>query len=197
MLIPIVLLAILPVAQIDDDPAWSKEVVVRHGVERVVRYQARIAGEYLIVKAIHRDGWHTYAMDNELRAADALQGKTSLGIEQGTEVQVERGLELDGVWLQTEPQDLSKPELRWFTYGFDQTSLFACRVKNVNSGDVALRIRGQACSGETCCQVDVELKLLAVNPPSIAPTPSQAEQLQTLLKGLVPIKTRFRAAEQR
>ena len=78
--------------------------MVRQGVDPVVRFQARFEGDYLIVRATHTNGWHTYAMDNELRAATALKGKKSLGIEQGIDVKVESGLELDDRWLQTEPQ---------------------------------------------------------------------------------------------
>lgn len=193
-MIIILLVALLPVALADDDPGWSKEVVVRQGVDPVVRIQARIVSGYLIVRARHERGWHTYAMDNELRAAAALAGKKSLGIEQGIDIRVERGLELDNRWLQTEPGDLSQPEIRWFTYGFDETALFACRVKEVTSDQVVLRLRGQACSGETCCQVDVALKLTTIRPPADEPPRSSADQVQEMLKGLVPVEKQNDAA---
>ena len=37
-------------------------------------------------------GWHTFAMDNERRAAEKLAGKTSLGIDQPTQIKVSGGL---------------------------------------------------------------------------------------------------------
>ena len=110
-------LALLLVALTTHDSMQSNEVVVRHGSDAVVRYRARIEEDFLIITATHEKGWHTYAMDNELRALTALQGKPSLGIEQGIDIQVGEGLELSGPWLQTKPRDLSKPELSW------------CRVK--------------------------------------------------------------------
>ncbi len=183
------LCSLLFVALSNDESAWSKEVIVRQGQDPVVRFQARLEHDYLIVKATHIGGWHTYAMDNELRAATALKGKKSLGIEQALEVRVESGLELDGLWLQTEPSDFSKPELRWYTYGFDQTALFACRVKKVTSDQAILRVRGQACSGDTCCQVDVVLKIQATNHRDDTPTQLQTDQFKAMLKRLVPVMT--------
>lgn len=193
-MIIILFVALLPVALADDDPGWSKEAVVRQGIDPVVRIQARIVPGYLIVRARHERGWHTYAMDNELRAAAALAGKKSLGIEQGIDIRVEGGLELDNRWLQTEPGDLSQPEIRWFTYGFDETALFACRVKEVTSDQVVVRIRGQACSGETCCQVNVALKLPTIRQPADESPRSGADQVQEMLKGLVPVEKQHDAA---
>jgi hypothetical protein len=183
------LISFVPVAWSNNDAAWSQEVAVRQGIDPVVRFQARLERDYLIVKATHTTGWHTYAMDNELRAAAALKGKKSLGIEQGIDIRTESGLELEGRWLQTEPRDFSKPELRWFTYGFDQTALFVCRVKKVTSDQVVLRIRGQTCSGDTCCQIDVALQLQAANQAVDQPTQSQADQVTAMLKSLVPVMT--------
>lgn len=151
-------------------------------------------GIYLIVRARHEAGWNTYAMDNELRAAAALTGKKSLGIEQGIDIKVERGLELDDRWRQTEPQDFSQPVIRWFTYGFDETALFACRVKEVTSDQVILRIRGQACNDEECCQLNVALKLQAMNQPVDEPARSGADQFQSMLKGLVPVEKQNKEA---
>lgn len=182
------ILACLMIAVATADPTWSDEAAVRHGNDAVVRYQARIEDNYLIVKATHQKGWHTYAMDNEARALAALKGKMSLGIEKGIEITAENGLELEDSWLQSKPIDLSKPELRWFTYGFDQTAFFACPVKKLTSEDVTLRIKGQACSGETCCNVNVLLKLSALK--SSIDTSAQANALppNRLVKDLVPIQ---------
>ena len=166
----------------------SSEVAVRHGRETVVRYQARIEDEYLIVTAVHEKGWHTYAMDNQQRAREALQGKKSLGIDKGIEIEVLQGVELDGTWLQTKPIDLSKPELRWFTFGFERTSFFACHVKKLTTDTARLRIRGQACDGETCCNVDVVLALKSVAKSSALQTQFSSMPATKLVKDLVPVE---------
>lgn len=187
------LFALLPIVWTNDGSDWSKEVVARQGVEPVVRFQSRLDGDYLIVRATHEKGWHTYAMDNELLAAEALKGKASLGIEQGIAFKVERGLELDERWLQSKPIDFSKPELRWFTYGFERTSYFACRVTKVTSDQVMLRVRGQACSGETCCQVDVRIEFQAGNSVDEKPR-SDKDPFKEILKNLVPVKSQLQEA---
>ena len=190
------ILALLVVAWTTNDSMRSSEVAVMHGSDAVVRYQARIEEHYLIITAIHKKSWHTYAMDNEFRALDALQGKQSLGIEKGIEIRVEDGLELDGSWLQTKPRDFSKPKLRWFSYGFDQTALFACRVKEVTADQVSLRLKGQACSDETCCNVDITLKLQAANDPIDKQTQAITLQVKSILKDLVPVETRDEATTE-
>lgn len=188
------ILTLLLVSWTTNDPTWSKEVSVMHGRKAVVRYQSRIEDSFLIVKATHEQGWHTYAMDNEARALAALQGKMSLGIEKGIEIKVEGGWELVGSWLQTKPTDLSKPELRWFTYGFDQTAFFAARVKKIRSDPILVHIRGQACSGETCCNVDITIKPADINQPGEGQSQpnewtQQGMTLQGILKDLVPVRT--------
>lgn len=186
-MIGLLLLVLLPIELTAGEGEWSKPVVVRNGFEPAVRFQARLEGDYIIVRAIHEPDWHTYAMDNARRADEALQGKKSLGIEQGIEIKVERGLELKDRWLQTVPDDFSKPELRWYTYGFERVALFARRVKKVTDDQAVLHIRGQACRGETCCRIDVTLKL----PTAIQADDSKqggADRIQSMLKGLVPVK---------
>jgi hypothetical protein len=181
-------LALVQYASTGDESAWSKAAVVLEDSRPVVRFQARIDGDYLLVRARHEEGWHSYAMDNETRGTKALKGRASLGIEQGVEIKVRGGLVLDNHWRQTRPLDLSKPEIRWYTYGFEQTAIFACRVKTVTSKPIVLHIGGQACSGETCRKIDVVLELdghQAVEEP----TPEQAARLKALLKDLVPVTT--------
>ena len=175
------------VAQAAGDPSWSEPAIVRHGVVPVVRFQARLENEYLVIRASHESGWHTYAMDNELRAAEALKGKQSLGIEQGIDIHVSEGVKLAGAWLQSKPKDLSQPEIRWFTYGFEQTVFFACRVKEITADQAQVRIRGQACSGETCNQVDVTLKLSTAD-HRLSRASGTAAAKSTRIKDLVPVK---------
>jgi hypothetical protein len=172
---------------------WSEEAFVLDGREPVVRFQARLQGGYLIVRARHESGWHTYAMDNEARAKAALKGKPSLGIEQGLAFQVEKGLELGGQWLQSKPQDLSKPELRWYTYGFERVAWFVCPVKKVTSEQIVLRIRGQACSGETCSQIDTVVRFPSSSEPPKQRTTSDDEKIKALLSRLMPVESKQRA----
>ena len=47
---------------------WSDPVEVRHRITPVVTYRAQIDGDLLVVQVKHATGWHTYAMDNVLRA---------------------------------------------------------------------------------------------------------------------------------
>ena len=77
---------------------WSNPVEVRHDVQKCVSYRARLSGDFLVVQATHEPGWHTFAMDNKLRAQEKLAGKRSLGIDSPTEIVFAEGLELYGPW---------------------------------------------------------------------------------------------------
>jgi hypothetical protein len=179
-------IVLVSAASTSDEPAWSKAAEVRDGSQSVVRFQARIDCDYLVVRAIHEKEWHTYAMDNQARGTKALQGRKSLGIEQGVEIKVKSGLILDDHWLQSRPRDLSKPELRWYTYGFDRTAVFACRIKTVTAEPIVVQIRGQACSGESCRTIDAVLEI-EERPVVEEQSPKQAERLRIMLKDLVPV----------
>ena len=130
---------------------------MRHLNETCVVYRAKVAGDELIVEADIGEGWHTFAMDNELRAKEALAGKQSLGIDGPTEIELSAGLEPAGPWRQTPPTDFSKPELRWFSWGFDKRAVFAVKVKTTG-GTARIALKGQACSETTCKNVDIELE---------------------------------------
>ncbi len=125
----------------------------------LVTCRARIAGDFLLVEVEPVDGWHVYAMDNEQRAMAALAGRTSLGVEENTEVIVRDGLELVGNWLQTEPDDFSQPELRWYSYGFEGRSLLASQVRRTGAGPATVELRAQACDSASCVRVDAEMRL--------------------------------------
>ena len=168
------------------DLAWSKEVAAGRGSNPLVKYQATLESGYLVIKAEHQKHWHTYAMDNEVRAKLALKGKKPLGIESGIAITV-KGLELDKRWLQSEPKDFSRPELRWYTFGHEGTALFACKLRELPKTDnpVGVKIVGQACSGDTCRMVKVSLVLEgnSLRGKSISET-----RWKSLLATLVPMK---------
>ncbi len=125
----------------------------------LVTCRARTAGDLLVVEVEPADGWHLYAMDNEQRAKAALAGKMSLGVEENTEVFVRGGLQQVGDWLQTEPKDFSQPELRWYSFGFGERSLFVSRVRRTGTGPATIEIHAQACDSASCVRVEANLTL--------------------------------------
>ena len=141
---------------------WSEPALVTHQDDVVVQYRARLDGPYLVVKVALEPGWHTFAMDNERRAKERLAGKMSLGIDQQTEIKIEGGMKLAGPWYQPEPRDFSKPDLRWFSYGFEKETMFVAKVEG--AAPAALNIRGQACTETTCKNVNLDLAVPAQKP---------------------------------
>ena len=139
--------------------SWSAPVPVRQGSTDCVSYRAKLSGEWLVVEVTHEPGWHTYAMDNERRAQEKLAGKKSLGLEQPTTIRVLGGLQLAGPWYQSKPEDYSKPDLRWFTWGFEGTALFAARVSVSDNGTPRIAVQGQTCNEASCHLVDIEIPL--------------------------------------
>lgn len=127
----------------------------------LVTCRARLAGEYLLVEIRAADGWHVYALDNELRAKEALAGRMSLGVEESTEVIVTGDLEPVGGWFQSKPEDFSQPSLRWYSYGFEGEALLASRVRRLGEGPATVTVRAQACDSASCIRVDAELALPA------------------------------------
>lgn len=158
---------------------WTPPVEVRAESEKCVSYRARLAGEYLIVQAQHEPGWHTYAMDNKKRAEEKLAGRPSLGLEKPTEISISGGLELAGPWRQTPPKDMSRPELLWFTWGFEGQAEFAAKVRVRGAEPARIGVRGQACKESTCKNIDVEFLL----PPQATQASAQPD-----LKHLIPVR---------
>jgi DsbC/DsbD-like thiol-disulfide interchange protein len=138
---------------------WTDPVEVRHEMKRCVSYRARLSGEFVVVQVNLEPGWHTFAMDNSRRAAERLAGQQSLGVEQPTQITVSQGLEVTGPWHQTQPKDFSKPELRWFSWGFDQQAVFVAKVHRSGAGPAQVAIRGQACTESTCKNIDIAVTL--------------------------------------
>jgi len=138
---------------------WTDAVEVLHEFKRRVSYRARVQGEFLVVQATQEPGWHTYAMDNKQRAEEKLAGRQSLGIDAPTEISLTQGLEVVGPWYQSPPKDLSKPELQWFTWGFETQALFVAKVRRSGPGPARIAVRGQACTDTICKRIDLAISL--------------------------------------
>ena len=150
---------------------------VLHDGKVVMSYRALWDGDYLIVRAAIEPGWHTFVMDNKQRQQEKLKGKPSLGIEKSTEITVQ-GLNVTGPWLQTEPKDFSKPELRWYSWGFERDATFATRAKRTGQGPAKVEVQGQACSGDICKNIEVEV--------TVPEKPAPAAGVD--LKSLTPVR---------
>ncbi len=135
---------------------WGAPVEVRVDDEVCATYDARIAGDQLVVRARLGQGWHTFAMDNTVRAVEALKGKKALSADMPTKVTVGEGLSVTGPWKQTPPVDFSKPELRIFSWGYEGEALFVAPVKREGTvGKVG--VKGQACTPSICKNIDVKV----------------------------------------
>ena len=135
---------------------WTPPADVRHDDKVVMSYRAKWDGEFLIVRAALEPGWHTFVMDNKQRQQEKLKGKPSLGIEKSTEIAVE-GLTVTGPWLQSTPKDFSKPELRWYSWGFEREATFATKAKRAGSGPARVEVTGQACAADICKNIELSL----------------------------------------
>jgi len=160
--------------------AWTNPVEVHHDENLVVAYQARLDGPYLVVRASLQPGWHTFAMDNKVRAEEKLAGRKSLGIDHPTEIAVSGGLQTVSQWLETPPKDFSKPELRWFSWGYERQALFAAKVKRTGGSPAHIALKGQACTETTCKNIDVEVTL------PVGKTDASPAELD--VKTLVPVR---------
>ena len=158
---------------------WSPAVEVIHDETICLKYQARIDGDVLLVRAQIAPGWHTFAMDNKVRATERLAGKRSLGQDKPTSIAVSGSVTPNGTWYQSEVKDLSKPEQNWFSWGFENEVLFAVKVAGTGEGGPAVLVmKGQTCSESTCKNIEATLTLANVRlgPGQAAP------------KGLVPVR---------
>ena len=153
--------ALVAIALVGVLEAAAHRAEVRHDDNLCLAYQASLEGDYLVVRAAIEPGWHTFAMDNEQRAKEKLAGKMSLGIDRQTEIAVSGGLATAGGWYQTPPKDFSKPELRWFSWGFEKEAVFAAKVRRTGAAPAKIQIKGQACTETTCKNIDVEMMLAA------------------------------------
>ena len=137
---------------------WSEPVHVLHEMQPVVTYRGQIAGDWLVIEASLAPGWKTFAIDNERRADERRAGKPSLGIDQPTQLTPGPSLAVTGPWHQLPPKDFSKPQLRWFTFGYQDRAVFAAKVRRTGKGPYPVEIRGQACTDTTCKNIDVTVQ---------------------------------------
>jgi DsbC/DsbD-like thiol-disulfide interchange protein len=154
---------------------WTKPVEVTHDDKTCIAYRAKVTGGYLLVEAKLEPGWHTFTLDNDKRASEKLAGKKALGVDKPTTIELQ-GLKAMGPWKQSEPKDFSQPEIRMFTWGFENSALFAVPVEKT-PGATQLHIRGQACTAEVCKNIDVTLSL-----------PAGTGDATPDLAGLIPVR---------
>jgi hypothetical protein len=161
---------------------WTPAVEVRHDETLSISYQAKLDGPNLVVRATIEPGWHTFAMDNQVRAEEKLAGKPSLGIDRPTTIALTGSLQVAGPWRQTSPLDFSKPELRWFSWGFERQALFVAPIRRSASGTVRIGIRGQACTQTVCKNIDVTIPL------PLAKAGKEGASAGDAWKDLVPVR---------
>lgn len=135
---------------------WTEPVEVRMGDELCVTYQSRLVGDRLAVRVTPAEGWHTFTMDNERRAKEALEGKMALGVDGPTVFTLGEGLQAAGEWSQSPPKDFSKPDLRWYSWGYEDPAVFAVKVSKGAGKAAVIGVRGQACDATRCKNIDVE-----------------------------------------
>ena len=59
---------------------WSAPAEIRSDDELVVSYRGKADGGQLVIKVLLKPGWHTFAMDNTIRADEKLAGKKALAL---------------------------------------------------------------------------------------------------------------------
>ena len=149
---------------------WSAPVEVRHEDALCVSYEARLDGPYLVVRTTVGPGWHTFALDNKRRADEKLAGQPALSVDRPTEIVPLSGIATSAPWYQTAPKDFSRPELRMFSWGFDQSAVFAAKARRT-AGPAKIAIRGQACTASVCKNIDVTLTI----PVPAKPAPAEVD----------------------
>ena len=132
---------------------WSDDATVYYRDEPVVVFRAIVEEGHLIVQATHSEGWHTYALDNTRRARER-SGKLEPETEMPMRFHAGGALRIVGPWRQSPPLDLSTPEIRWYTWGFEGTALFAAGVEWAGGSQGVLTINGQACTADICARID-------------------------------------------
>jgi hypothetical protein len=147
---------------------WTEPVAVLHEFRPCISYRARLDGEFVVVQAKTEPGWHTFVMDNKERSVEKLAGRQSLGVDGPTQITLSDGLEVAGPWYQSAPKDFSKPELRWYSWGYEGEAQFVAKVRRSGRGPAQIGIRGQTCTETTCKNIDVSISLPIADVPRAA-----------------------------
>ena len=158
---------------------WTQPVEVRSQETLCISYQARLDGPFLVIRAKIEPGWHTFAMDNKQRAEEKLAGKRALSVDRATEIDVGGSLQSETPWYQTPPKDFSRPQLRWFSWGFDHEATFVTKIRQFATGPAQIAIRGQACTETVCKNIDATISLVV--------TKAESEHSEVDLKSLIPV----------
>lgn len=159
--------------------AWSTPAYLTSGNEKAVAYSAAVANGYLLVQAKHFADWHSFTMDNPQRSIGKLGEKGNQELPTGIVVDQET----EGAWLQTGPTDFSKPDIRWYTWGFQGVSYFAVKLSDPGK-QVNLKVSAQACRADICAgAVDLELEVPATSAGEMNPA---AAKLIGSLKPVLP-----------
>lgn len=169
------ILALLTLSSLAIAADFSAPAEVYHDDKLVLSYRAGWSGDYVVVQAKIEPSWHTFCMDNKRRQQEKLAGKPSLGIEKSTEIHGE-GISFSGPWYQAPPKDLSKPEIQWYTFGFEENATFTAKAKP-SAAAAKITIRGQACSADICKNIDVTIQVPGA-PGGAAPDLSKLEPVR-------------------
>ncbi|MEM1222671.1 MAG: hypothetical protein AAGH40_07890 [Verrucomicrobiota bacterium] len=127
---------------------WSAFAAARYDNRVVARYRAAIFQNTLVLEARYEEGWRSYAMDNAIRGRQAA-GPDAV-FELPTELEVDSRVSLAGDWRQSPPENLSKSELNWFTWGYHDRAYFVCDLEAWPTHGVSLQINAQICNAQTC-----------------------------------------------
>lgn len=160
---------------------WTQPVEVRSQETLCISYQARLDGPFLVIRAKIEPGWHTFAMDNKQRAEEKLAGKRALSVDRATEIDLSGSLATVPPWYQSQPKDFSRPQLRWFSWGFEREAMFVTSIQRSGTGPAQIAIHGQACTEAVCKNIDAAISLPDNKPGT------DAKQPEVDLKSLTPV----------
>lgn len=185
-----IIFGVLLFLPVSDLPAgqWSEPFEVMYRFDVVVSYRAKLEGDILLIEATHAPEWHTYSMDN-IERARKKSGKENPETELPTTIEISGGLKITGNWYQTEPIELSQPEILWYTWGFEKVSRFAVRVERTEGDEAKITINGQVCNETLCSMVD--------DATLIVPLPSKNDFTANNNKGSDVLKTLVEVVKQK
>ena len=139
-----------------------------------------------------RDEAMTHVRDIAEGAANAivvkLTGKPALSIDSATEITPVAGVSVAGPWMQSPPKDFSRPELRWFSWGFEHQAIFAAKAATTGA-PARVRLQGQACTETICKNVDVTIAVpgaisLSGSTSKVRTTGPSASMILPMVKGV-------------